>query len=205
MKRDDEVAEKLPAGPGPRQRRKRNIVIFCVVTVLNAGLLLLLWSQLVTPAQRQGASSNGLGNNPLVGHTAPNFTLNVLSAHSMAPLRLDALRGRPVVLNFWASWCQPCQEEAPTLQKEWQQAQGKGVVFLGVDYQDAVSDGLGFVRHYGISFTNVMDAQGQTAINYGVTATPETFFIDRHGVVVGWYPGTLSAKMLQGYLQKLAQ
>ncbi len=196
--------EKAPVGR--KRSRKRSITIFVVVSLLNAGLLALLWSQLVTPAQHQGQRDpNAIGNNPLVGHAAPDFRLPALSTHSASAIHLADLKGKPIVLNFWASWCGPCQEEAPLLQSKWQQLRSKGVIFLGIDYQDAQSDGLAFVQKYGIAYPSAVDSNGSTAINYGVTAMPETFFIDRHGVIIGWKAGSLDAQTLQSYLQKLTR
>lgn len=182
--------------------RKRSITIFIVVSLINASLLILLWTQLLTPAQQPGSTSSDIpSSNALVGHTAPNFTLSVLSGSRVSLLALTAYKGQPVMLNFWASWCVPCQQEASFLQSQWQQAHAQGVVFLGVDYQDSKPGGLGFVQKYSITYPNVVDASGMTAINYGVTGTPETFFINRKGVIVAWLPGPLSEQAFQHGLQ----
>ena len=182
--------------------RKRSITIFVVVSLINAGLLILLWTQLLTPARQSASTGSDIpSSNALVGHAAPNFTLSVLSGSRVSSLTLAAYKGRPVMLNFWASWCGPCQQEAPFLQSQWQQAHAQGVVFLGVDYQDSKPGGLNFVQKYSISYPNVVDASGTTAINYGVTGTPETFFINRKGVIVAWLPGPLSEQAFQHGLQ----
>jgi cytochrome c biogenesis protein CcmG/thiol:disulfide interchange protein DsbE len=98
-------------------------------------------------------------------------------------------------------------QEAPLLQSEWQrvQAQGQAVVFLGIDFQDARSDGLSFLQKYSITYPNVLDSSGSVAISYGVTGTPETIFIDRHGVVVQKVIGELTAQTLQSNLQLLSR
>ena len=186
----------------PRSTRRRSITIFIVVSLINAGLLILLWSQLLTPAHQASTSTTDIpSSNALVGQVAPSFTLSVLSGASASSLGLAAYKGQPVMLNFWASWCGPCQDEAPFLQSQWQQAHAHGVVFLGVDYQDSKAEGLGFVQKYSISYPNVVDANGMTAINYGVTGTPETFFINRKGVIVAWEPGPLNEQVFQHDLQ----
>ncbi len=196
----DDESEKLN---GKRARsRRRSITIFVVVSLLNAGLLILLWTQLLTPARQSNTATSDLpSSNALVNHAAPGFTLSVLSGSPASSLALAAYKGQPVMLNFWASWCGPCQQEAPFLQSQWQQARARGVVFLGIDYQDTKSDGLGFVQKYGITYPNVVDASGTTAINYGVTGTPETFFINRKGVIVAWVAGPLSEQAFQHGLQ----
>src|SRR5713226_10628605 len=111
-----------------RSTRKRRIIIFLVVTLLNLGLLALLASQVLVPAQNQ----SNAGSSPLIGHPAPDFTLAVLSAHAGAAskMHLADLKGKPIVLNFWASWRIPCQHEAPLLQATWQSVQRQGIVFL---------------------------------------------------------------------------
>src|SRR5690348_16471833 len=156
-----------------KNKRRRRIVIFSVVSVLNVGLLVLLLTQLLTPAPQ--AESD-----PLVGHAAPNFSLAMLGSHSsQSTLALSNFKGKPVVLNFWASWCDPCKEEAPLLEKSWKQAQtqGKDVVFLGIDYQDSNNNGLNFLKQYSITYPIVLDENGSAAMKYGVTALPQTIFI----------------------------
>src|SRR5437588_1341815 len=178
----NETDAQKPAREAKRGTRRRRTLIFIAVSLLNAGLLALLASQVLVPAQNQGQT--GTGNSPLIGHQAPDFTLAALSPHPAPAVHLANFRGRLVMLNFWASWCDPCKHEAPLLQAAWQRAQSQGVVFIGVDYEDTQSDGLNFLRTYRVTYSNVVDTRGATAINYGVTGVPETFFIDRHGVIV---------------------
>src|SRR6266566_3778227 len=173
--------EQFTRGRKSSTRRRRTIIVM-VVSLVNLALLVLLGSQLLTPAQHQ----SNAGKSPLIGHPAPDFTLAVLSAHAGAAskLHLADLKGKPSVLNFWASWCDPCKHEAPLLQATWRSTQSQGIIFLGVDFQDTRSAGLNFLQTYGITYPNVADDTGSTAINYGVTGVPETFFLDRHGVIV---------------------
>lgn len=186
-----------------RSVRKRRVAIFIIISLLNAGLLALLWTQLLTPAQPGSNSGGNNATDPLVGHSAPNFTLPVLSTHSVPPVQLAGLKGKPIVLNFWASWCDPCKHEAPLLQKTWLRVEHQGVLFIGISYQDTQSDGLHFLQQYGITYTNVLDSNGSTAINYGVTGVPETFFINRQGVIVRRVIGELSEKTIRSNLALL--
>jgi len=197
---DNTHAEKLTAKS--KGLRKRRIIIFTIVSLLNLGLLALLWSQLLTPAQNQ-ASSGVDAPGPLQGHPAPNFTLAALGAHGASTIDLASFKGKPIVLNFWASSCAPCHDEAPMLQTTWQHVQSKGVVFIGIDFQDARSDGLSFLQKYAITYPNALDADGSTAIHYGVTYTPTTFFINRQGVIVRSIPREMTAQELQSGLQLL--
>ncbi len=187
--------------------RRRSIIIFILVSILNVALLALLWWQLLTPARNQpGGNADGLGNtnSPLIGHPAPDFTLPVLNAQTTPTISLASFKGKPVVINVWNSTCGPCVHEMPLFQSEWQRAQAKGVTFIGIDFQDTQSDGLAFLQQHGITYPNGLDTSGSIAISYGVSGTPETFFIDRHGVVVSKWTGELTAQALESNLQKIA-
>lgn len=179
--------------------RKRNITIFAVVSLLNVALLVLLLTQLLTPAKQQVSD-------PLLGKSAHNFTLATLSTNGTTGrmLSLADFKGKPVLLNVWSSSCGPCILEAPVLQTAWQQARAKGVVFLGIDFQDTQSDGLSFLQKYGITYPNVIDPNGTVAIDYGVTGTPESIFINRQGIVMS-RTFALTAQALQNNLQLIAR
>ncbi|HJT59658.1 MAG TPA: TlpA disulfide reductase family protein [Ktedonobacteraceae bacterium] len=187
--------------PSRKHSRKRTITIFAIVSVINVGLLIFLWTQLLTPAQHSGGQSQ----DPLIGHAAPDFTLALLSSHTTtANLSTTSYKGQPLVINFWNSTCGPCVDEAPLLQQQWSHMQTQGIAFIGIDFQDTTSGGLSFLQKYGITYPNVMDATGSTAINYGVTGTPETLFINRQGVVVSRVSGELSLQTLQQNLQLIS-
>jgi cytochrome c biogenesis protein CcmG/thiol:disulfide interchange protein DsbE len=142
---------------------------------------------------------------------APGFELPVLERGSLGPrlgarlrpalddgqLGLDELRGTPLVLNFWASWCVPCREEAPTLERGWHTARPKGVLFLGLNMQDLTEDARAFMREFDNSYLNVRDQSNGVARDWGVTGLPETFFITARGEVVGHVIGVVSAERLR--------
>jgi cytochrome c biogenesis protein CcmG/thiol:disulfide interchange protein DsbE len=118
---------------------------------------------------------------PLLGRPAAPF---VLAAYDGAPMDLAALRGKVVVLNFWASWCYPaCYEEAPVLERGWRAYRDRGVVVLGVDIQDKDEAGRKFINDFGLTFANGPDPAGKVSVDYGVYGVPETFFIDRGGSI----------------------
>jgi cytochrome c biogenesis protein CcmG/thiol:disulfide interchange protein DsbE len=140
---------------------------------------------------------------------APGFDLAVLRDGTPGPLAaawngvardgrvgLEELRGTPVVLNFWASWCIPCREEAPLLERRWREAGRQGVLFVGLNMQDVGGDALGFLRQFGQTFPTVRDPSNATARRWGVTGIPETFFISARGQVVGHVIGLVSAAQL---------
>jgi cytochrome c biogenesis protein CcmG/thiol:disulfide interchange protein DsbE len=140
---------------------------------------------------------------------APGFDLTVLDGGRPGPLdaawrraaddgrvTVDELRGTPIVLNFWASWCIPCREEAPLLERRWRRAARQGVLFLGLNMQDLRGDALGFVRRFGQTFPAVRDPSNNTAREWGVTGIPETFFISTRGEVVGHVIGLIDGAQL---------
>ncbi|HKV58756.1 MAG TPA: TlpA disulfide reductase family protein [Ktedonobacteraceae bacterium] len=204
---EDENQAPLPVQPPARKnRRKRSIIIFVVVSLVNVGLLALLWSQLLTPAPST-TSGQTTSVDPLIGHPAPAFTLaalNMPSGHAKL-FSLNELKGKAIVINVWASWCVPCNQEAPMLQATWKQMQVKdkdsNVVFLGIDFQDSSKDALTFMNKYGIGYPNVLDASGSVSIDYGVTGVPETIFINSKGTVVSTVRQELTAQALQSNLK----
>ena len=119
---------------------------------------------------------------PKLGGPAPNFRLQRLG--DGRAIDLASLRGKPVVLNFFASWCVPCKGEAPVLESAWRKY-GSQVVFLGIDYHDVTSDARTFLSHHGVTYPTVQDGSGAVADRYGVSAVPETYFVDRRGRLVG--------------------
>jgi cytochrome c biogenesis protein CcmG, thiol:disulfide interchange protein DsbE len=115
---------------------------------------------------------------------APHFTLQHLDG-SKGTLSLADLKGKPVIVNFWASWCIPCEDEAPALQKTYERYKDQGLVVVGVDAQDFRADAKRFAKRYGITYPIVYDGKGSTLGKWGVTGFPETFFVDRSGKLVG--------------------
>lgn len=101
----------------------------------------------------------------------------------------ENLRGRPVVINFWASWCIPCREEAPLLEKTWRAYRDQGVVFLGVNIKDAESDARRFVQDFDITYPIVRDLDQSLTQDFGVKGLPETFFVDHRWTFIGTISG----------------
>lgn len=120
---------------------------------------------------------------PKVGRPAPSFA--ALRLQGPGTLALSSLRGKAVVVNFFQSYCVPCKAEAPALQSAYRQYRKDGVVFVGVDYWDSIAEGRKFIERHGVTYPVVRDPGGNLADRYGVTGTPETFFIDRRGRLVG--------------------
>jgi len=140
---------------------------------------------------------------PLVGRMAPPFDLQLFSG---GRLTLTELRGRVVVLNFWASWCVPaCTDEAPALQAIWEQYRAKGVTVVGVNIQDREAPARAFIQRFGQTFPIGMDPRGLIAIDYGVYGVPETYVIDRSGRTVYKYAGAVSEDLLAPVMSPLLE
>lgn len=138
---------------------------------------------------------------PLVKKPAPAFRMTIYDGE---PLSLEGLRGKPVVVNFWASWCFPaCYEEAPLLESTWRAYKDKGVMFVGVDIQDKEANAREFMRRFNFTFPNGPDPGSKISIDYGVYGVPETFFIDRQGRIHYKHVGALTPALMEAQLQAL--
>jgi cytochrome c biogenesis protein CcmG/thiol:disulfide interchange protein DsbE len=158
------------------------------------GLLVLLWFGL----QQKEIASSKVVNVPFT--TAPDFSLGLFDGSTFT-LSSALHSGKPVVLNFWASWCGPCADEAPVLQDA-ARRYGDKVTFVGVDVQDLDSDALAFLRKYGISYQNGSGNAGAISVQYGMRGVPETYFIAPDGRLVGKW-NTLTAADLEQFLGEL--
>ena len=161
-------------GQGSLQRVAQVIALVGVAALLG----LLIWRVAFT--DNTGAADE-LAAGKLVD--APAFTLDRLDRGGQ--LALDDLKGKAVVVNFWASWCIPCRDEAPVLQKTYERYRDRGLVVLGVDVNDFKADARRFMKRYGITYPVAYDGKGSTVGKWGVRGFPETFFVDRTGTLVG--------------------
>jgi cytochrome c biogenesis protein CcmG, thiol:disulfide interchange protein DsbE len=116
-----------------------------------------------------------------VGEPAPAFALERLTGEG--EISLEEYRGKPLVINFFASWCLPCKDEAPILQETWEQHRDKELVVLGIDARDFRGDGRKFVERHGLTFPIAFDGKGSTLGRFGLTGFPETYFIARDGTI----------------------
>lgn len=131
------------------------------------------------------------------GRLPASLARDVDSALADGEVSLDELRGTPVVLNFWASWCVPCREEAPLLARSWQRYGPRGVLFVGLNMQDTTADADQFMRDFDNEYLNVRDPTDATARDWGVTGIPETFFITPGGDVVSHAIGVVSSEQMR--------
>jgi len=149
------------------------------VGLYGTGFLLVLALLIVALALGFRHDPNSI-TSPLVTKPAPSFALRLLDGKGT--VSLAALRGRPVIVNFWASWCVACVDEHNYLRAAWQ-TYGDQVAFVGIDYQDSAADAQKFMKDHGGGWPVVQDPGQGTAIGFGVYGVPETYFIDRQGVI----------------------
>ena len=187
----------IDASPADGSRLPKRLAQGVALVAVAALLGLLVWK--VATRDSGGAAARLAASNgaPVA---APQFTLpriTGIAGSKPGSISLASLRGKVVVLNFWASWCIPCKKEAPRLQAAYERYATQGVVVLGVDAQDFTGDARRFANRYKLTYPIVHDGSGKTLNPYGVTGFPETFFIDRSGKLVGRrIEGEISAKQL---------
>ncbi len=204
---EHQAANGVPGGPAPIRRRRAGRVALAAAMSAVAAFLGLLTYGLLTTAPSQ-TIDEALARGKTVEPTA--FSLPVLQPGDPGPLSsalepaladrqlgLREVRGRPVVVNFWASWCVPCREEAPLLERAWLEHRGRGVVFVGLNQQDIAGDARRFLREFGISYLNVRDKGNGVAQDWGATGLPETFFLTADGRVAAHVVGAVSAVELR--------
>jgi cytochrome c biogenesis protein CcmG/thiol:disulfide interchange protein DsbE len=134
------------------------------------------------------------------GSPVPEVGLTAFDGSSMS---LADQRGQVVVINFFASWCPPCREEAADVQQTWSEYRQRGVQFYGIAYKDAASAAQAFLDEFGVTYPSGIDPGSRMARAYGVTGVPETFVIDQQGQLVRHFPGPVTREQLSQELEKL--
>jgi thiol-disulfide isomerase/thioredoxin len=192
---DDQSSDRR----SPRRLSRRGLVALIVLSLaIPAGLLALI-------LHNHGSSSPDPAvvapTRARIGNAAPDFVLPDLNGK---PLRLSSLRGRVVVLTFFASWCHPCEEDMPILERA-QRDNGSQVAVVGVNYQDIPGDTRDFVRRLGVTFPSLIEdsIDNPVATRYDVHAMPDTLFIDARGVVRARVYGQTNTHDLQTALADL--
>lgn len=137
---------------------------------------------------------------PVEAGAAPQFSIPLYNGGAFS---LAEQRGKVVVVNFWASWCIPCREEAPMLERVWKRYKDRGVVFIGVGYVDTETEALKFLKEFGITYPNGPDIGTETSHHYRIKGVPETFFIGKDGQLYGNHIGVIDEPALVAKLEEL--
>lgn len=137
---------------------------------------------------------------PLDRGMAPEITL---TGYDGREFRLSELRGQVVIVNFWASWCPPCREEAAYLEQTWRKYEGKAVVFVGVDWVDTKKEALAYIDEFDITYINGPDVGTRAAQAYNIQGVPETFYVAKNGELRGVHIGPLTSPQLDEKIEEL--
>lgn len=178
-----------PANVEERTRSYHHFIRSFIAFGLLASLLGLMGWGLVKA--RSGPIQKGM---------APDFTLTSFKGESIT---LSKLRGQVVLINFWASWCPPCREEAAYLEQTWRMYEDKGVVFIGVDYLDTEVKALAYIEEFDITYFNGPDLGTRISQAYNIAGVPETFYIDKSGKLRGLKVGPLLPPEIENMLDRL--
>ncbi len=180
---------------------KRGWIILVSAVPVFALIALLSWASVKSASNPGGVAVNRefgqVGVDPKSAH---QFSVELLDGRTLA---LGDLRGKVVLLDFWASWCPPCRQEAAVLAEVYREYRGEAVEFLGINLWDRRQDALDFVEQFAVPYPNAVDSEGTIAINYGVRGLPEKFVIDQAGVVVKRFVGPMPADTLRAILDEV--
>lgn len=187
------AAPSATAPPRPRRHVLRTLV--AALTIASLVGFALVYGRL---SSRQGAIAAG---SPLLGKPAPPFVLATVDGHKVVS---RSLAGRVLVVNFWASWCVACREEASNLEAFYERWSGTGLQFVGIVYSDTAANARAFDAEYKITYPIASDPGGTTALDYGVTGVPETFVISPAGTVAAHLVGAVGPTTLDSVLTQLS-
>ena len=189
-------------------------MLFGAGAVVSSILLSPLVWQLLTLVQSPDGRKSSDVSDPLAGKPAPSSTLPAQRSKARCADCAGELQRQghcpqflvhPQLLctkvadepNFWASWCDPCKQEAPLLEVEWQKVQSRNIIILGVDFQDSQANGLSILHQYHSTYPCVQNAMGSMAVTYNLVGLPTTYFISGKGIVVNSIPHQMTAQELQ--------
>ena len=179
---NDQAEQSSPAGG------RKTIGIVIVFAVILALLGLLAWGLRKVQA---GPRESGM---------APDFTITGFDGRTVT---LSELRGQVVIVNFWASWCTPCREEAAYLEQTWRKYKSQRVVLIGVDWADTEKEALAYIDEFDITYLNGPDIGTRAAQAYNIQGVPETFFVARNGELRGVHIGALIPPQLDEKIEEL--
>lgn len=181
--------------PPTTRTNKLNLTTLTIWIVMLAVLGLSAYGLVRTNATR-----------PEAGQKAPGFTMSFFTGYEwegQEQVSLDDLQGNVVVVNFWASWCVECRLEADLLEQTWQRYQDQGVIFVGIAYSDVEPNAKEYLREFNVTYPNAPDLRTAISADYEITGVPETFFIDRDGVIQHVQIGPMNAAMMNSIIARL--
>jgi cytochrome c biogenesis protein CcmG, thiol:disulfide interchange protein DsbE len=185
---------------GARRRYgRRTIAGLAVASVVSGSLVVILFLRLL--AAGQAATADPVS--PIIGHQAPNFTILTWNGNVGTQLALSSFAGKPVVVNFFGSWCAECSEEQPVLDAAWQKYQAQGVKFIGVAFRDEQAPATQYLQQYKVSYPCGPNPTDTAVVDYAVTGAPETVFVNRSGVVVSKFIGPIDDGSLDRSIQAI--
>ena len=178
-----------------KNSKKLKATVIFLLAMLIAGFTIFLAIGVMgtTPATSRSGKE-------LVGKTAPSFVAPKVGGQLVS---LENYKNKPLVLNFWASWCPPCRDETPGMERIWRKYEDQGVVILGINVQDGEKEAERYISEFGVTFSNALDLDGSITVDYGVTGLPVTFFIDNDSVVTGRWVGSISEDRLDNWVSNL--
>ena len=144
----------------------------------------------------------GMSGFTRVDKPAPDFTLPLMDEGEVV---MSELSGEAVVINFWASWCAPCRDEAVGLERTWRAYEERGVVFVGIDIQDSEADARFYLSEFDVTYPNGRDVDGKITIDYGVVGLPVTFFVSKGGIIEKRWVGAIPESRLRDWTESLAR
>lgn len=179
---------------GNKRLRIAAAALVVIGVLALTALLALGLTNRSSPTGRSGATR--------IHKPAPPINISLYNGGGISPERYA---GKPLVVNFWASWCGPCRQEAPLFERLWREYGERGVVFIGVNIQDAHADARAYLSEFGMTYPNGYDEGGRISVDYGVIGIPVTFFINREGVVERRWVGAVREAKLRLWIDELAR
>jgi len=136
---------------------------------------------------------------PLIGKQFPNYEIELFNGDK---LNIGNLKGNVLLINFWASWCNPCKQEFPALETSWSKHKNSKVVFLGINILDDKNHAKQYLETFKSNYPNGIDTDGSIAVDLGVAGVPETFFVNEKGIIIDKYVGPLTEEIIDYYINK---